>query len=218
MGRTRFAALALAALGALSAPAAAQSAPTHIRTRWAADVSPTHPWPEYPRPQLVRRAWANLNGPWQYAITDSGAPRPTHWDGKILVPFAVQSQLSGVERAVSDSQALWYQRTFLAPARPRGGHLLLHFGAVDWDATVWVNGKRVGEHRGGYDPFTLDITDALRGTGPQTLVIRVWDPTDRGEQPRGKQVLRPHSIWYSAVTGIWQTVWLEPVPAAYITR
>jgi len=213
------AACTLAAGGALApAPAAAQLAPTHIRTRWAADVSPTHPWPEYPRPQLVRRAWTNLNGPWQYAITDSGAPQPARWDGKILVPFPVQSQLSGVERPVTDSQALWYHRTFLAPALPRGGHLLLHFGAVDWEATVWVNGTRMGEHRGGYDPFTLDITDALRGTGPQTLVVRVWDPTDRGEQPRGKQVLRPHSIWYSAVTGIWQTVWLEPVPAAYITR
>ncbi len=197
-------------------PAAAQSAPTHIRTRWAADVSPTHPWPEYPRPQMVRPAWTNLNGPWDYAITDSGAPRPAHWDGKILVPFAVQSQLSGVERAVTDSQRLWYHRSFRAPALPRGGRVLLHFGAVDWRAVVWVNGTRVGEHQGGYDPFTLDITNALRGHGPQQLTVGVWDPTDRGEQPRGKQVLRPHSIWYSAVTGIWQTAWLEPVPAAHI--
>ena len=210
--------LAALAMTAAAAQAQVRSAPTHIRTRWAADVSPTHPWPEYPRPQVVRRAWTNLNGPWQYAITDSGAPAPRHWDGTILVPFAVQAQLSGVERAVTDSQALWYRRTFTPPARPRRGHLLLHFGAVDWDATVWVNGTRVGAHRGGYDPFTLDITNALLGAGPQSLTVRVWDPTDRGEQPRGKQVLRPHSIWYSAVTGIWQTVWLEPVPAAYITH
>lgn len=215
----RFVRLLVAATATLvlARPAAAQTAPSHLRTRWAADVSPTHPWPEYPRPQLVRAAWKNLNGPWQYAITDSAAATPAHWDGTILVPFAVQSQLSGVQRAVTDSQALWYHRTFAPPDLPRGGRLLLHFGAVDWDATVWVNGTQVGEHKGGYDPFTFDVTDALRGRGAQDLVVRVWDPTDRGEQPRGKQVLHPHSIWYSAVTGIWQTVWLEPVPAAYVT-
>lgn len=209
---------ALIAAGALApAAASAQAAPTHIRTRWYRDVSATLPWPEYPRPQLVRLVWTNLNGKWDYAITDSAAPQPTHWDGDILVPFAVQSQLSGVERAVTDAQRLWYHRTFTPPAIPREGRLLLHFGAVDWDATVWVNGVKVGEHRGGYDPFTFDITGAVRGDGPQQLVVGVWDPTDRGEQPRGKQVLRPHSIWYSAVTGIWQTVWLEPVPGARIT-
>ncbi len=204
--------------GALPGVARAQSAPTHIRTRWAADVSPTTPWPDYPRPQMVRAAWTNLNGEWDYAIADSAAPRPARWDGRILVPFAVQSQLSGVERAVTDSQRLWYHRTFTPPAIPRGGRLLLHFGAVDWDATVWVNGHKVGEHRGGYDPFTFDITDALAGNGPQQLTVRVWDPTDRGEQPRGKQMLAPHSIWYTAVTGIWQTVWLEPVRRDYIAR
>jgi Glycosyl hydrolases family 2, sugar binding domain/Glycosyl hydrolases family 2, TIM barrel domain/Glycosyl hydrolases family 2 len=201
---------------ALPATAAAQTAPSHIRTRWAADVAPATAWRLYPRPQMVRSAWTNLNGDWDYAITDSGAPRPTHWAGKILVPFPVQSQLSGVERAVTDSQRLWYHRTFTAPSLPRGHRLLLHFGAVDWDATVWVNGRKVGEHRGGYDPFTFDVTDALNRTGAQQLTVSVWDPTDRGEQPRGKQVLRPHSIWYTANTGIWQTVWLEPVPAAHI--
>ncbi len=198
------------------APAAAQQSTTHIRTRWAADVTPTNAWPDYPRPQLVRRAWTNLNGEWDYAITDSAAGRPSHWDGHILVPFAVQSQLSGVERAVTDSQRLWYHRTFTAPAVPQGGRLLLHFGAVDWDATVWVNGHRVGEHRGGYDPFTFDITSDLAANGKQEITVGVWDPTDRGQQPRGKQVLHPHSIWYSAVTGIWQTVWLEPVRAAHL--
>ncbi|MGH7689610.1 MAG: sugar-binding domain-containing protein, partial [Gemmatimonadaceae bacterium] len=162
--------------------------------------------------------WTDLNGKWDYAITDSGAATPTRWDGQILVPFAVQSQLSGVERAVADSQRLWYHRVFTLPVIPRSGRLLLHFGAVDWDATVWVNGTKVGEHRGGYDPFSFDITDAVHGHGPQQLTVSVWDPTDRGEQPRGKQVLHPHSIWYSAVTGIWQTVWLEPVPDARITN
>ncbi len=211
----------LAAAGAFApAPAAAQSAlaPTHIRTRWAADVTPTNAWPDYPRPQLVRSTWTNLNGEWDYAITDSGAAQPSRWDGRILVPFPVQSQLSGVERAITDSQRLWYRRTFTAPAIPRGGRLLLHFGAVDWDATVWVNGHEVGEHRGGYDPFSFDITAALAGSGPQQLTVSVWDPTDRGEQPRGKQVLKPHSIWYTAVSGIWQTAWLEPVRHDYVAH
>ena len=202
--------LAVAALSA--APAlAAQSPPTHIRTRWAADVTPEHVLPEYPRPQMVRSAWTNLNGNWDYAITARDAKAPTAWDGKILVPFPIQSQLSGVERAVSDSQRLWYHRTFRRPTLSRNSRLLLHFGAVDWETTVYVNGVKVGEHRGGYDPFTFDITTLLRGSGDQQLVVSVWDPTDRGPQPRGKQVLKPGSIWYTAVTGIWQTVWLEPV-------
>jgi hypothetical protein len=198
-------------------PVAAQSPPTHIRTRWAALVSPDHPLPEYPRPQMVRSTWTNLNGSWDYAITAKDAAQPVRWDGKILVPFPVQSQLSGVERAVNDSQRLWYHRTFTRPALPRGSRLLLHFGAVDWDATVYVNGVKLGEHRGGYDPFTFEITDALKGSGDQQLVVSVWDPTDKGPQPRGKQVLKPHSIWYSAVTGIWQTVWLEPVRVGFVT-
>jgi hypothetical protein len=196
---------------------AAQSAATHIRTRWAADVTPKHALPEYPRPQMVRAAWTNLNGSWDYAITDRNAATPTVWNGKILVPFPVQSQLSGVERAVTDSQRLWYHRTFRAPGTPNHGRVLLHFGAVDWEATVYVNGVKVGEHRGGYDPFTFDITTLLRGTGDQQLVVSVWDPTNRGPQPRGKQVLRPGSIWYTAVTGIWQTVWLEPVREDHVS-
>jgi beta-galactosidase/beta-glucuronidase len=133
------------------------------------------------------------------------------------VPFAVESALSGVRRPVADTQRLWYRRTFRTPAPRPGDRILLHFGAVDWQAEVFVNGKALGEHRGGYDPFSFDITGALRPSGDQELVVRVWDPTDRGDQPRGKQVLDPKSIWYTAVTGIWQTVWLEPVPAAHIT-
>ena len=196
----------------------AQSTPTHIRTRWAADVTPENALPEYPRPQLVRREWTNLNGLWDYAITGKDAGQPIRWDGKILVPFPVQSQLSGVERAVTDSQRLWYHRTFLAPRTPKGGHLLLNFGAVDWDATIYLNGIRLGEHRGGYDPFSFDVTPLLRGSGDQQLVVSVWDPSDKGPEPRGKQVLKPHSIWYSAVTGIWQTVWLEPVRGMFISN
>lgn len=189
----------------------AQQAQHTLRTRWATEVTPTHVLPEYPRPQMVRAAWTSLNGSWDYAIIARGAIRPSAWDGKILVPFAVESQLSGVQRAVSPTQQLWYRRTFAAPALPRGGRLLLHFGAVDWQATVWLNGTRLGMHRGGYDPFSFDVTDALR-PGEQELVVAVWDPTDTGPQPRGKQVLKPNGIWYTAVTGIWQTVWLEPVP------
>lgn len=214
--------LAAAAASIAAAPLAAQqpassAAPvSRLVTRWASRVPAAHPLPEYPRPQMARPRWQSLNGRWSYAITDSGAPRPGHWDGTIVVPFAVESQLGGVRRPVTETQALWYRRTFTAPALPVRGRLLLHFGAVDWEATVFVNGHRVGAHRGGYDPFTLDITDALRPRGAQELVVRVWDPTDAGEQPRGKQVRKPRSIWYTAVTGIWQPVWLEPVPAAHI--
>ncbi|HEY4320342.1 MAG TPA: glycoside hydrolase family 2 TIM barrel-domain containing protein [Gemmatimonadales bacterium] len=201
----------------VTSTAIAQQPASHLRTRWAAEVSPDHVWPEYPRPQLVRPRWTNLDGSWDYAITALAAAVPAAWDGQILVPFPVQSQLSGVTRAVSDSQLLWYHRSFAAPALASGERLLLHFGAVDWETTVTVNGVVVGTHRGGYDPFTFDITSALHHDGPQQLVVEVRDPTNHGPQPRGKQVLAPRSIWYTAVTGIWQTVWLEPVPAAHIT-
>ena len=187
-----------------------------LHTRWAADVSPDRVLPEYPRPQLTRAAWVNLNGPWDYAIRDSSAPPPAAFDGTILVPFPVESQLSGVTRVVTPAQRLWYHRRVQLPAARPGSRWLLHFGAVDWDATVFVNGQRVGAHRGGYDPFTFDVTDALHPAGEQDLVVSVWDPTDSGGQPRGKQVAKPGSIWYTAVTGIWQTAWLEPVPARYI--
>jgi len=206
----------LALLGAR--PALAQTPVSGLRTRWAADVAPDRVLPEYPRPQMVRASWVNLNGPWDYAIRDSGAPPPARgaYDGTILVPFPVESQLSGVTRPVTPAQRLWYRRSFTLPAASAGSHWLLHFGAVDWDATVWVDGRRVGRHRGGYDPFGFDVSRALRPGQAHELVVSVWDPTDSGEQPRGKQVLRPGSIWYTAVTGIWQTVWLEPVPARHI--
>jgi len=212
------AAAAVAALGWAARAAAQESGPSPLVTRWARDVKADAVLPEYPRPQMARGAWQSLNGRWDYAITALDAPIPARWDGAILVPFPVESRLSGVRRAVGPGEQLWYRRTFHAPRLPPGGRLLLHFGAVDWEATVFVNGRRVGEHRGGYDPFTFDVTGALRagGAGDQQLLVGVWDPTDSGPQPRGKQVLRPHGIMYTAVTGIWQTVWLEAVPQTYI--
>ena len=204
----------LIVLGTLTAGAVLQSPPALV-TRWAAEVTPDRVLPEYPRPDLVRRDWQNLNGPWDYAIRDRDADLPATFDGTVLVPFPIQSRLSGVARPVSDRERVWYRRTLRADPSP-SRRWLLHFGAVDWDATVFLNGQRIGAHRGGYDPFTFDITDALRPTGDQELVVSVWDPTDRGDQPRGKQVSEPKSIWYTAVTGIWQTVWIEPVPTTYI--
>ena len=192
-------------------------APSPLMTDFAKDVSPTKVHPEYPRPQMVRKDWVNLNGLWRYAITGKDDPKPSNWEGGILVPFCIESALSGVGKKVRPEQALWYQRTFKKPEMKDKGRLLLHFGAVDWQAKVWVNGKLVGEHKGGFDPFTFDITEALKD-GDQELLVRVWDPTDLGSQPRGKQVLKPGGIFYTSVTGIWQTVWLEPVGDAYVER
>ncbi len=190
-------------------------APSPLMTDFAKDVSPDKVHPEYPRPQMVRKDWANLNGLWQYAITNKDDDKPPRWDGEILVPFCVESALSGVGKKVSPEQALWYRRTFKKPEMKEKGRLLLQFGAVDWHAKVWVNGKLVGQHTGGFDPFTIDITEALND-GEQELIVRVWDPTDQGSQPRGKQVLKPGGIFYTSVTGIWQTVWLESVGSQYI--
>jgi hypothetical protein len=165
---------------------------------------------------MVRQDWLNLNGLWEYAICAKDVECPDSFDGQILVPFPVESALSGVMKPVGPDNRLWYSRSFEIPARWKGKRVLLHFGAVDWEATVWVNGKELGTHRGGYDPFSFDITDALKDSGTQQIAIRVWDPTDAGSQPRGKQVRKPNGIWYTAVTGIWQTVWLEPVNSVYI--
>jgi hypothetical protein len=193
-------------------------APAQLETRWTKEVSPDNALPEYPRPQMVRPSWINLNGLWQYAIRPAAEEKPPEkWNGEILVPFAIESALSGVKKPVKPEERLWYRRAFTAPEVAEGGRVLLHFGAVDWKCTVWVNGKQVGAHTGGYDPFTFDITDALQaGQGENELVVAVFDPTDTGDQPRGKQVLEARGIWYTAVTGIWQTVWLEAVPARYI--
>jgi len=185
-------------------------------TKWARQVSPDSAWPDYPRPQMVRPDWLNLNGLWEYSIQPRDEAAPARFEGKILVPFAAESSLSGVGRPVSPEQRLWYRRTFSVPAQWRNRRVLLHFGAVDWHAVVSVNGKQVGEHKGGYTPFSFDVTAALRQTGEQQLVVSVWDPTDSYTQPRGKQIRSPEGIWYTSVTGIWQTVWLEPVPEASI--
>jgi len=208
-------ALALLFLPALSG-ADWKAAEGPLTTPWTSLVSADHPLPEYPRPQMVRKDWVNLNGLWDFAIRPRQDSAVSRYDGRILVPFPVESALSGVKQPLSPEQRLWYRRSFTAPSL-KGKRLLLHFGAVDWRAEVWVNGKAVGNHEGGYDPFTFDITDALKPKGPDEIVVAVWDPTDSGPQPRGKQVLNPNSIWYTAVSGIWQTVWLEPVPAHSIS-
>ncbi len=193
-----------------------QPAQGPLKTRWAKDVSPANAHPEYPRPQMVRDEWLNLNGLWDLAVTAKDATRAT-FDTQILVPFPVESALSGVMRKVSEDERIWYRRTFDLPAKWHGKRLLLHFGAVDFETTVWVNSRQVGQHRGGYDGFTFDITEAINPVGENELVVAVWDPTDTGTQPRGKQVRKPNGIWYTSTSGIWQTVWLEPVNAAYIT-
>lgn len=189
---------------------------SHILSPWALKVNPEAPLPEYPRPQLVRGNWKNLNGLWEYAIVPKGSERPLRYEGNILVPFAVESALSGVARTVGKDSALWYHKRVSIPAPLRKQQVLLHFGAVDWQARIFINGKFAGQHEGGYDPFTLDITSTLKNGPLQEIEIRVWDPTDEGPQPRGKQVKSPHSIWYTPVTGIWQTVWLEGVNKTYI--
>jgi hypothetical protein len=186
-----------------------------IHTRWDALVSPSNALPEYPRPQLVRSGWQNLNGLWQYAITEQGASAPTKYDGQILVPYPIESALSGVQKRLQPSQWLWYQRTLSVPSGASSGRTLLHFGAVDWQATVYLNGQKVGSHQDGYENFSLDITDALKA-GDNSLVVQVYDPTDAGINPHGKQTLQPQGIMYTPSSGIWQTVWLESVPRTYI--
>ena len=188
-----------------------------IKTSWGEQLDPKNVLPEYPRPIMERSDWKNLNGLWKYAITQKGNPAPAAYQGDILVPFAVESSLSGVGKMINEKEELWYQRTFDVPSAWRGKQILLHFGAVDWKAEVWVNDVKVGEHTGGFTPFYFDITSVLN-KGNNDLVVKVWDPSDRGEQPRGKQIANPHGIWYTPVTGIWQTVWLEPVATQYITN
>ena len=186
-----------------------------IKTDWATQIDPANVLPEYPRPIMERGEWKNLNGLWNYAIIEKGQPVPATFDGEILVPFAVESSLSGVAKRMDDTKELVYQRSFEVPSAWKGKQVLLHFGAVDWKADVWVNDVKVGSHTGGYTPFSFDITAALVAKNNK-LVVKVWDPTDKGYQPRGKQLSNPHGIWYTPVTGIWQTVWLEPVGKKHI--
>jgi beta-galactosidase/beta-glucuronidase len=188
-------------------------APVTLMTQWGEKVTPENAWREYPRPQLVRERWQNLNGLWEYAITAKTAPAPAKYDGQILVPFALEAALSGVGKPLQPADRLWYRRSFTVPAAWRGERILLHFGAVDYECALWVNGGLVGAHTGGFDSFSFDVTPFLRD-GANELIVAVTDPSDTGEQPRGKQQLKPQGIWYTPVSGIWQTVWLEPVPAA----
>jgi len=192
-----------------------QPAGDKLKTKWVSEIDVSNVLPEYPRPIMERAEWQNLNGLWNYAILPAGKQTPASFDGQILVPFAVESSLSGVQKNVGRDNELWYERTFTVPSKWNNNRVLLHFGAVDWKADVWVNNVKVGQHTGGYTPFSFDITPAL-AKGKNTLTVKVWDPTDQGFQPRGKQVNKPEGIWYTPVSGIWQTVWLEPVPEKYI--
>lgn len=209
--------MVLALWGALAVQLHAQWKPVEgrISTQWSEQVNPDNVLPEYPRPIMERTEWKNLNGLWDYAIIEKGKHTPSVFDGKILVPFAVESSLSGVGKTVGAEKELVYRRAFDVPSSWKGKRVLLHFGAVDWKTDVWVNDVKVGSHTGGFTPFSFDITEALQGKN-NTLMVKVWDPTDKGYQPRGKQVSRPEGIWYTPVTGIWQTVWLEPVSESYI--
>lgn len=187
-----------------------------IKTKWAETIDPNNVLPEYPRPIMERSDWTNLNGLWEYSILPVGEKEPQSFDGKILVPFAVESSLSGVQKELNKDKELWYKRTFTVPSSWKDKSVLLHFGAVDWKTEIYLNDIKIGSHTGGYTPFSFDITSYL-ATGNQKLVVKVWDPTTEGYQPVGKQHARPEGIWYTPVSGIWQTVWLEPVSKKYIS-
>ena len=187
-----------------------------IMTEWGENLDPSNVHQEYPRPQMVREDWINLNGMWNYAVTSADVQDSECADGKILVPFSIESALSGVGRRVTGEDALWYEREIVVPARWKGKRVMLNFGAVDWHAQVYVDDEFAGEHKGGYAPFTFDITDLLKKGRKHSLKVKVLDATDKSWQPRGKQILDPYGVWYTAVTGIWQTVWMEAVPASYV--
>lgn len=192
-------------------------APNPLLTNWADDVDPEMPWPEYPRPQMKRENWINLNGLWDYQLTKQDE-MPEAYIKKILVPYPVESALSGVSDSVGPDDLIWYRREIEVPADWEGQRILIHFEAVDWEAKLFVNGESIGTHRGGYDPFSFDITEHLQLPGHNEIVVSVSDPTDTGHQPRGKQVLKPGGIMYTPSSGIWQTVWLEAVPESYIEK
>ena len=190
----------------------------NIKTKWGENINPNNVLQEYPRPILVRNDWKNLNGLWDYTITSKGENKPENYDGEILVPFPIESSLSGVRKRISKEQELWYHKNFQIPKKWKSKEIIIHFGAVDWESELWINDINIGLHKGGYDPFSFNITPYLRKGKNQKLELRVWDPTDDGFQPRGKQIKNPKGIWYTPVSGIWQTVWLEPVNYKHITN
>lgn len=188
-----------------------------LKTRWTETVDLDCPLPEYPRPQLVRQDWQNLNGRFEYAITGLDDSFPEKYDGEIIVPFAPECYLSGVCRTVDADNYLWYKKIFKLDSCFEGKRVMLNFGAVDWKCWVYINKKLVTEHKGGYVPFSVDITSALT-KGENELIVRVYDPTDAYWQDRGKQVRESKGFWYTATSGIWQTVWLEPVEDIYVKK
>ncbi len=196
---------------------ASQWKPAKLRldTPWTAKVDPARPLPEYPRPTLVRERWVNLNGLWQFAPAKQGDEPPLGKDlgRSILVPFAIEAALSGIGE---HHDRVFYRRIVKIPADWQAPRVRLHFGAVDWEATVWVDGQKLTTHRGGYDPFWVDLVGDLAKAGEHEIVVGVFDPTDKGPQPRGKQVKQPEGIFYTPTTGIWQTVWMEPLGALAI--
>ncbi|MHA1668038.1 MAG: glycoside hydrolase family 2 protein [Candidatus Heimdallarchaeaceae archaeon] len=191
-----------------------------LPSRWYEAVDSTASLPEYPRPQFRRKAWLNLNGLWDYVVLPkkAGFEGVKVFEGQILVPFCLESALSGVTKPLKAKEKLWYRRFFLLPEAWRGLDLLLHFEAVDWEAEIWVNNHFVSKHKGGYVPFSFDITRFVKFNEENELVVGVWDPTNRGRQERGKQVLHPWLAFYTAISGIWQTVWIEAVPRGRIEK
>ena len=186
-----------------------------IKTKWGNNLDVNNIWKGYPRPQLQRKDWINLNGFWLYSITDLDSIKPNKADGIILVPFPIESSLSGVMKGINHENIIWYERDIEIPKNWSDKNILLHFGGVDWKCDIYINDEKVGEHSGGYSPFYFDITDKII-KGINKLIVKVFDPSDKGYQPRGKQVLNPQSIYYTSTSGIWQTVWLEPINKDYI--
>jgi len=191
-----------------------------IKTEWADSVNPANVWQNYPRPQLKRADWINLNGLWKYVVTNiSETEKPKNFDNEILVPFAIESALSGVAKTFTPDDKLWYYREFILNPQWKGKQIILHFGAVDYECEVWINNELAGTHRGGNNPFSFDITKHIKKiSGIQTIVVSVVDPTDKESISRGKQQLKQFGIWYTPVSGIWQTVWLEAVNSTHIEK
>ena len=186
-----------------------------IKTRWGKSLDPKNVWPEYPRPQLQRKEWVNLNGEWSYSIRSRDSIKPNIHDGKILVPFPIESSLSGVMKNVTENDAIWYEKEIDIPKEWIGKKIMINFGAVDWKCILYVNDNKVGEHTGGYTYFYFEISKYIQ-EGKNTITVYVWDPTDRSFIPVGKQTMNPQGIWYTPSSGIWQTVWLEPLNEIYI--